>query len=125
MAIMEGTLYLPAERLNFRNYPEVATLMGDIKDIIRYSIEVGNAIKAYTSSTLDRINLNIVDLQRCILLCRTVCSTLGLAPNVCYDLLVEIRSLQNTLQTLVFVKNRYGSQYIGVPTNLTIRPSIL
>lgn len=117
MAVMESTLYLPEEELNFRNYPEVRPILSDIQELINYATKASNALKMYTNSTLDKVDLSIVDLLKYTKLCRSVCSTLGMAPNPCYDLLVELRVLQRILQTLVFVKNRYGSQYIGVPSN--------
>jgi len=117
MAVMESTLYLQNEELDFRNYPEVRTVLSDVQDLINYATEASIVISAYTSSTADRIDLSIVDLQKYTDLCRSVCSILGSASNVCYDLLVEMRTLQGTLQTLMYVKNRYGNQYIGTPTD--------
>ena len=114
MGVMERTLYLQSEDLNFRNYPELQGILNDIQELIGYSTAVSNALNAYVNTITTRINLSIVDLQKYASLCRNLCNTIGNAPNVCYDLLVEMRLIQDTLQTLIYIKNCYGSQYIGV-----------
>jgi len=127
MALMGSTLYLPEEELNFRNYPEVRTVLPYVQEVITYAAQAVTAIKQYTSGASDRVDLSIVDLQKYTKLCRTVCSTLGSAASVCYELLAELRTIQNTLQTLMYIKNRYGSQYIGAPVSLATinNPNVL
>lgn len=117
MGTMESTLYLPDEVLSLRNYPEVSSVTATVQEIMVYMAKVDSALVAYTSSTMDRIDLSITDLQKYVGLCRSVCTILGTSRNVCYDLLMEIREFQDILQDLAFIKTRYSSQYIGTPTS--------
>ena len=124
MATMGSTLYLTKEKLSSRNYPEVSDAMESIQEIITYIASIGSAIEAYTNGSLDHININVSDLQKYTTLCRNICDTLGSAPNVCFDILTELREMQNGMQVLIFVKNRYGNQYIGTPTNSGVTSSL-
>ena len=116
MGTMNSTLYLPDEVLNFVNYPETKDIAKDVGALIAYASKTTVALQAYTGGTSNRIDLSISELQKYVALCRSVCMIIGSAPNICYDLLVELREIQDVLQTLVHIKNRYGSQYIGNPT---------
>jgi predicted KAP-like P-loop ATPase len=119
MAVMENTWYLPEEALYFRNYPEVASVMPQLEDILAYAMRVNNAIIDYNSRVFDKIDVDVVALKRYINLCRATAEVLGRANNVCFDLLVELREIQNVFQTVMYLRNRYGSKYVGKPTNVT------
>jgi 5'(3')-deoxyribonucleotidase len=116
---MENTWYLPEEIIDFQNYPEVTGVLDSISAIQNYTMRVINALQDYTDGTLDKIDINVTDLQKYINLCRSVLDTLGHAPNVCYDLLMELRETQSVFQTLMYAYNQFGSQYIGTPTDQT------
>lgn len=119
MGIMASdTWYLPEEELHYRNYPEVNYAQADIQLILQYAMRVDTAIFDYSNGTFDKIDIDVHDLANYIDLCRSVCSKIGTAPNVCFDILLEIRSIQKILQTLMYAKNKYGNTYIGTPTNL-------
>ena len=118
MAIMaSSTWYLPDEKLSYKNYPELNTVATGINSIIAYAKTVNTAIASYNAGTVDKIDVNMRDVTTYIDLCRSVTGILGNAPNVCFDLLLEIRAVQYELQNLVYNKNRYGSKYIGTPSN--------
>lgn len=112
MAAMDSTLYLPNETLYFRNYPEIRPILSDIQSVITYASEVYTAVTDYTNGNTTMINLDVAELQASIDLCRSICQTLGTASNVCYDLLVELRSILSVFQTLMYVNSRYKGQYI-------------
>ena len=116
MAVMVSTLYLAKEELNLSNYPEIRGILKDVQELISYAIGVSTVMGDYISGIYDRMDINIADLQKYIVVCRSLCDVLGTSPNVCYDLLTELRLIQNSMQTLIFIKNRYGTQYIGTPT---------
>lgn len=120
MGVMESnTWYLPSELLQFRNYPEVNSVSEDIDDIMDYSMHVHLALVGYTEGLYDRVDVDSHNLQKYIDKCRNVCNVLGNAPNVCFDLLLELRGVQNVFQQLLYAKNRFGSQYIGTPTPIS------
>lgn len=120
MGVMaSSTMYLPSEVLQYRNYPEVNYALNDINTILDYAMRVNNAITDYVTGVFDKVDVDAHDLQVHIDLCRSVCYTLGTAPNVCYDLLMELRSIQSVMQTVMYTKNRYGDTYVGTPTLTT------
>lgn len=114
--IMENTHYLPDEELKISNYPEVALVQDEIGLIMGYAMEADQAVFEYNEGLKDKIDLDVVDLQKAIERCRHVCDILGNAPKVCFDLLLEIRELQMSFQELVYLKRRYGDEYIGKPS---------
>lgn len=114
--LMEKHHYLPYEELKVSNYPEVAQVLTDIDLIQTYAMTCDQAVLAYNEGTNDKIDLDAVELRREVDRCRRVCDLLGNAPIVCYDLLTEVRAFQMTFQDLLFMKNRFGSEYIGKPT---------
>ena len=116
MGTMDSVLYLPEEVLNFTNYPEIKDIVPDISALIAYASKANTALQAYLSGVSDKIDLNISELSAYIVSCRNICNIIGTAPNVCFDILVDMRELQDILQTFAYVKNRYGNQYVGSPT---------
>ena len=119
MPIMEATWYLPEEELQYRNYPEVHGVMDNINRLVYYAMSLSIVLDDYNNAVADRIDIDVVDLQKNITLCRSITDVLGNAPQVCFDLLMELRTIQDTMQTLLYAYNRFGSQYIGKPTDLT------
>lgn len=113
---MDDTHYLPSEELKMSNYPEVRQLEGDIEEIVKYAKLVDATVLAYNNGTVNKIDLDVVILQKMVDNCREVCRVLGRAPNVCYDILLELRNFQMNFQDLIFMKTRFGSEYIGKPT---------
>ncbi len=108
--------YLPHELVNYTNYPELLTYRQDIEDLLNYSLTVHNALQDYNEGIYDRIDVNMEEVQNHITLCRTLSDVLGKAPRVCFDVLLEIRVIQEHLHKLVFLKNTYGNQYVGTPS---------
>lgn len=115
MPIMKSTLYLPGEKLNNGNYPEVGAAADDIQELISFSMKVLTALSSYIDGTYDKIYVDMIAVADYIQKCRLICESLGNASNVCFDLLIELRGIQETLQTLVYINNRYGDQFIGAP----------
>jgi hypothetical protein len=113
------TFYLPKEAVNFINFPELRTYKADIETIMEYALRVQTAVADYNEARYDRIDLNMEELHAHIDLCRTVCEALGSAPNVCFDILLEIRNIQQNLQNLAYLKTKFGSAIIGEPTTTT------
>lgn len=114
--LMAKTHYLPHEELKPSNYPELVRLSSDIATLQSYAISVDRALFAYNEGTADRIDVDIVELRKAIEGCRDIGAVLGNAPNVCYDILMEIREMMLVFQDLVFSKERFGSEYVGTPT---------
>lgn len=119
MSIMENTWYLPEEKLQFRNYPEVHAVSDSIDSLLDFGMTVASALQYYNEGTANKIDIDISALQKSILLCRSVCNTLGTAPKICFDILTELHKLQDIMQNLLYIRNRYGDQYIGKPTENT------
>lgn len=113
---MEAVHYLPHEELKGSNYPEVVSMSADIDAIQNFAKKVDQAVLAYNENVVDKVDLDVMEVQSFVNQCRKVCDVLGNAPNVCYDILLEIRALQMNFQELVFISNRFGSEYIGKPT---------
>lgn len=113
------TFYLPSEAVNYINYPELRTAKPDIEAIMEYAMRVNLAVADYDEARFDRIDVNMEEVQRNIELCRRVCETLGTAPKVCFDILLDIRDIQNTLQNLVYLKRTTGNSIIDTPTITT------
>jgi len=116
MPLMEPTHYLPDEEINFRNYPELYTVWDDLQKINAYATRVHKALADYTSGQYDKIDLNTEELNSYITLCRNVCSVLGQAPKVCFDILLDLRELQYHMQILLYNRRRFGSKFIGTPS---------
>lgn len=114
---METTHYLPHEELKASNYPEIANLMPDIQIIQTYAMTADQAVFAFNEGLVNKIDIDVTDMRKAVDKCRYVCNIIGTAENVCYDLLMELRAMQTNFQELIFMKNRFGSEYIGTPTN--------
>jgi hypothetical protein len=114
---MKTTCYLPDEEPYIRNYPEIADVSLDIENLIAFGTRIGNAIDAYVSEKYDRVDIDIIELQKSIDLCRETCTYLSSAPKVCFDMLLELRELQSLMQLFLYLKDRYGNQFVGKPTN--------
>lgn len=116
--MMEPSHYLTTEVLKDANYPEVKRVQADIEALFTYMMTADTAVIDFNDSTRDRIDLNPVDIIREINRCRSVCSVLGNAPRVCFDLLVELRQAQENLQELLYLKRRFGDEYISAPSEI-------
>jgi hypothetical protein len=115
---MAETHYLPHEKLKGSNYPEVVKMATELELIQTFAMTVDQAVYMYNEGLQDKIDLDVVELRKNVDRCRTVCSTLGNAPNVCYDVLLEVREMQMNFQELLFASKRFGSEYIGVPSTV-------
>lgn len=111
--------YFPNKVVNYVNFPELRGQRENIQAILDYSLRAQVALADYNEARYDRIDLNMEELQANITLCRSVSDALGLASNVCFDILLEIRSVQEMLQQLVYLKRVTGTNLIGLPTNTT------
>lgn len=116
---MEITHYLPHEELKNSNYPELSKVESEISEIQVFAMRTNLAIADYNEGRADRIDIDIEELRKCIELCRYVGGTLGRSTNVCYDILMDIRGIQQGLHDLLFAYNRFGSEYVGTPTPLS------
>ncbi|MNN36620.1 hypothetical protein D3C81_1505220 [compost metagenome] len=116
MPIMDSTNYLPQEKLNYRNYPEVRDKQADINTLFAYALRVNEALISYNSGEFDKIDLNTNELETNITLCRSISETLGTAKNVCYDLLLELRVIQKNMQLVRYLGKENGTRYVGKPT---------
>lgn len=117
--VMDSTYYLPSEELAYRNYPEVQIAQNDINTVTDYVMTVGSALDDYNQGVTDKIDINGDELQSNITLCRSICDTLGNAPRICFDVLLEVRNMQDFLQQLLYIKSTYGNEYIGTPSVVT------
>lgn len=117
--LMDVTHYLPEEELTTSNYPEVVSLKSDLLKIESYAERVNLALTWYEESEFDKIDLDVVEIEEYAQLCRSVCETLSTASKVCYEVLLDVREIQNILQELLYLRRKYGDEYIGKPTNTT------
>lgn len=115
---MEITHYLPHEELKITNYPELSKVEAEIDMIQRHAVRVNQALGDYNEGRTDRVDVDITDIQRHIGLCRYVADVMGRASNVCYDVLMDLRSIQQGLHDILFAYRRFGSEYIGTPTKV-------
>lgn len=114
--MMEPSHYLPSEELKGVNYPEVKGVQEDLDRIFDFAMQVDRSVYEYISGDVDRIDLNSVAIAEYVSLCRSVCETLGNADRVCFDILLEVRRLQDSFQELLFLKRRFGDEYVGTPS---------
>lgn len=115
---MEITHYLPHEELKISNYPELSKVENEISEIQVFAMRTNLALADYNEGRADRVDVDIEELRKHIELCRYVGDILGRSSNVCYDILMDIRAIQQGLHDLLFAYNRFGSEYIGTPTPL-------
>lgn len=111
--------YFPNKVVNYTNFPELRMYKADIERIIVYAIRAELALADYSKARYDRVDLNMEEIQTHIDLCRQVCEGLGLAGNVCFDVLLEVRTIQEQLQNLSYLKRKFGSGIVGEPTKTT------
>lgn len=113
---MESTHYLPHEELKITNYPELSKVETELDDVQVFAMRTNLALTDYTEGRTDKIDVDVEELRKHITLCRYVTDVLGRAPNVCYDILIELRAIQGTLHDVLFAYNRFGDEYVGTPT---------
>lgn len=119
MPSMESLYYLPSEQPNYINFPEVRTQKYNIQTVMSYSLTAQLALADYNSGRFDRIDLNTDEIQSNVDLCRSISDALGNAINVCYDVLLDVRTIQQNLQSLLYLKRALGNAVLGTPTNAT------
>jgi hypothetical protein len=107
---MSPTHYLPSEVLNYANFPEVLEQAEKINQFQKLLEPIMLAVSAYDLGTTDGIYVNIADVTRTRDLSYEISDILGMAPNVCYDVLIPIREAQESLNELIF-----SFQYEKVP----------
>ena len=113
---MENTHYLPHEELKITNFPELSLVETELDDIQVYAMRTNLVMTDYTEGRKDKIDVDVEELRKHIALCRYVTDILGRAPNVCFDILMEIRAIQGALHDLLFAYNRFGNEYVGTPS---------
>lgn len=117
--MLETSIYLPSEVANLTNYPELRAQRANLTAIMDYALRATSALADYNEARYDKIDLNAGEIRQAIALCRSTSEVLGTAPKVCFDILLEIRTVQEDLQNLLFLRVKYGTKYIGVPTITT------
>lgn len=115
--LMPSTHYLPSERVNYSNYPELRRFRTDINNIMSYMVTVDDALRNYNNGIKDKIDLNTNELETYITLCRNVTESLGNYSKVCFDVLLILRKIQTDLQNVRFLSREYGDKYVGRPTS--------
>lgn len=109
--------YLPSEEVNKRNFPEIAKYQSEISVIFVYAKLAETALINFINSKADKIDLNPDELNSCIDLTRRICSALGYADNVCYDVLVKLRGYLYMFQQVKYTADKYGTTYVGTPSS--------
>ena len=112
---MENIHYLSTELPSVQNYPEVSKLWPGIEVLMAYAEESLTALYAYNEKHADKIDVSVADLQKHIKLARRLCVDLSEAPNIYYDLILEVRNIQMVLQSMYHSYLTFGTQYIGTP----------
>jgi hypothetical protein len=102
MTLMSATHYLPSEELKYSNYPEIYEIQTKIDEFQERIEPVVIAISDYDMGTRDAIYVNIAEVERILSLSYDITDTLGAAENVCYDILLPLRSSQEALHELIF-----------------------
>jgi len=109
--IMDSVFYLPQEMPSLYNYPELEIVKEDLLNILSYSIKTDAEIKKYENNEVEQIELGLKELTNYIELCRQVCEVLGKANNVCFDVLLEVRNIQDSLQQTRYLYNNHREKY--------------
>lgn len=113
---MEITHYLPHEELKITNYPELSMVESEIDAIQVFAMRTNLALADYNEGRKDKVDIDVEQLRKHIELCRYVTDILGRASNVCFDILMDIRQVQHALYDVLFAYQRFGSEYVGTPT---------
>jgi hypothetical protein len=108
--MMPSTQYLPSEVIQYSNFPELYQLKDKISDFQKAIVPIMNAISEYDLGQTDCIYVNIAEVQRVRDMSFDITEVLGMAPNVCYDMLLNFRDAQEALNELIF-----SFQYEQIP----------
>ena len=112
MPIMEKSLRRHSEELRYANYPEVAQVEDDLRTFLTYMETVQSAIAAYEDLETDKIILNMADLVRMLELSYSITDVLGRASRPCYDILIGLRDMQDSLHDIQFSYLSEGSRTV-------------
>jgi hypothetical protein len=113
MSILPKSQRSPKEEFLYSNFPEVATVSADIGLIYTYAQKVQEAINAYNDRRAEKVYLNIAELRNVLETSHNVCDVLGRAPNVCYDILINIRAIQEGFNDLLYSHTANGNEYVS------------
>jgi hypothetical protein len=108
--MMPSTQYLPSEVIQYSNFPELYQLKDKISDFQKAIVPIMTAISEYDLGQTDCIYVNIAEVQRVRDMSFDITEVLGMAPNVCYDMLLNFRDAQEALNELIF-----SFQYEQIP----------
>lgn len=100
--LMDAVYYLPSEEFKYTNYPEVFGIMDKINSFTSSLEPIMLAVSDYDQGETDGIYVNIAEVERIREVSFEISEILGLAPKVCYDILLPIREAQEALNELIF-----------------------
>lgn len=102
MFLLDPSQRSPHEEFQYSNYPEVAELEPKLNDLFTYLEFVTSAVSAFQENEADKIYLNVAEIDRKLDLIYEICDVLGRADNVCFDILMNVRSVQEILHEIKF-----------------------
>lgn len=112
---MSPTHYLPHEEITYANYPELLTVRPQLEDLQQRLEAIITAASEFEDGLADRIYLDISEVQKTLKLAYDISEVLGKAPRPCFDILTEIRDVQESLHEILF-SNRYeGNEVVADP----------
>jgi len=115
MYLLENSQQSPKEEFKYANFPEVAVLEDQLITFFTYVEEVNSAVSAFQSREADKVYLNIAELQTALDNSYSITDVLGRADNVCFDLLMNIRDIQENLLEILYSYNSEGDYLVSTP----------
>jgi hypothetical protein len=109
------TFYLPKESPSFVNFPVLRDEQVNIETLVSFALRVNSALVDYIEARYSKIDLNMDEVEQHITLCRGVCERLGMADNVPFDVLLELRVFQKQFQNIRLLYRTQGKNLIGTP----------
>lgn len=103
----------PKEEFLYSNFPEVLLIEDRLASLQAYAIKVQEAINAYNAQETDKIYLNVAELRKMLDMSFDITDILGMADNVCYDILTNVRSIQEGFNELIYAHLSSGNVVVS------------
>lgn len=113
MYVQDKSQMLPDEEYKYSNFPELAQVQDEMNTLRAYMETVFTAMSLFEERQEDRIYLNIAELKDMLDMTYRVTDILGRADNVCFDILMNLRTMQEYLHELLYSYRTEGNLYVS------------
>lgn len=113
MYLLDKSQQNPKEEFKYSNFPEVAVIEDQLNHFFSYVEKVNSAVSAFQTRDADKVYVNIAELETELSKSFDMTDILGRADNVCFDLLLNMRDMQENLLEILYTYRSEGDYLVS------------